>query len=348
MKYSLTKYFLKTGAIGVSALLVIEIVLRLWIWSPWPHFVVSKDMGRVVDKGTSIVRTNEGWGYTNYSEIGEVYTPYNSGPNIVVLGDSFTEATQVNDDAKYVSVAETLLGEDGKTFNLHNFGQGGLSIPDYVSRANFIKEHYSPVAIVIQINEDDFEESFSPRGNLFYFVVASNSLIEVKRDLEPESDRAFKSAWLRQSSALINYGITRFHEIQGGLSEDKNNISTESKGKSYQDTDFERQVSLALKALHDAYSDIPIILILLPNGPLIKNGRIELESDTRYSTIVSAAKESGWFHIVDPLDAFTKMAKEYQLPRGFANTIPGLGHLNAKGHRALAELLAEAIKETIH
>lgn len=49
---------------------------------------------------------------------------------------------------------------------------------------------------------------------------------------------------------------------------------------------------------------------------------------------------------VDSVSVFEALyTEQYILAHGFANTAVGVGHLNEYGHRAVAEVLANAIKE---
>ena len=92
-------------------------------------------------KGTIVRWGKEGFGTTRYSGDGEIATPFDEGMEVPVLGDSHTEAWQVDDRDKYVSIAETLLWQRHLRVNLRNLGLGGLSLRTRsIGQENFASE----------------------------------------------------------------------------------------------------------------------------------------------------------------------------------------------------------------
>jgi len=69
---------------------------------------------------------------------------------VVVIGDSHTEALQVDDAAKFVSVAETELRRRWQLIDLDNLGFSGR-IADYIRLGPAVMSRYRPVAVVIQL-----------------------------------------------------------------------------------------------------------------------------------------------------------------------------------------------------
>jgi hypothetical protein len=92
------------------------------------------------------VRGTEGFGVTCYFANSEIGTPYRGpeGESIVVLGDSYTEATQVSNAEKYVSVTETMLRERGYNVDLHNLGDSNRALADFVYLAPAVNQTYAP------------------------------------------------------------------------------------------------------------------------------------------------------------------------------------------------------------
>ncbi|MDO9300398.1 MAG: hypothetical protein Q7T89_03405, partial [Anaerolineales bacterium] len=130
-KSSAFSFFTKFFAWLFVFLLILEVVIRIFIIKPaYEHFVPG--LGIVAVDNAVTVWGVEGYGVTHYLSNGEISTPYQSEISVVVLGDSYTEAVQVNDDQKFVSVAENVLQERGLKMDLHNLGASGRSIADYV------------------------------------------------------------------------------------------------------------------------------------------------------------------------------------------------------------------------
>jgi len=101
-----------------------------------------------------------------------------------------------------------------------------------------------------------------------------------------------------------------------------------------------------LELLGRAYPDLPVILLLLPFVPRVDTGTV-VTDDPEYQRLLATIRSTirrfpGW-EVVDPLSAFRSLAERRTLPRGFANSRPGTGHLNAVGHRVVGNLLADAL-----
>ena len=142
----------------VLVLLGLELSLRLLVSSPISQVVYDADLGVVPAPNTEIVRGTEGFGITHYVAAGEVYTPASTpnGPSIAVLGDSHTEAVQVNDAEKYPAVAAALLQQAGTPANFHNIAQSGSSAADFVYLATFVQAKLQPQVVVIQVGVQSF------------------------------------------------------------------------------------------------------------------------------------------------------------------------------------------------
>ena len=72
-----------------------------------------------------------------------------------------------------------------------------------------------------------------------------------------------------------------------------------------------------------------------------------MTDDSEYQRFLAMIRSTirrfpGW-EVVNPLPAFRSLVERRTLPRGFANSQPGTGHLNAVGHRVVGNLLADAL-----
>src|SRR5215475_11125079 len=86
-----------------------------------------------------------------------------------------------------------------------------------------------------------------------------------------------------------------------------------------------------LGLLRQTYPDVPVILLLLPFVPRVQTGTV-ITDDPDYqrllATIRSTIRGYSGCQVLDPLSAFQSLAERRMLPRGFANSRPGTGHLN--------------------
>lgn len=85
------------------------------------------------------------------------------------------------------------------------------------------------------------------------------------------------------------------------------------------------------------------ILVFQPPTEIDSNGQF-ICKDEFSRTVLAQACESAGIVFVDMTQAFQRLYEErHILAHGFANTAVGVGHLNAEGHRLIAEKLAEVI-----
>jgi len=94
-------------------------------------------------------KTNNAGFYSNY--------PYENDaePDIVVIGDSYIEAAQIQNND---TVGALLQEKDGISL-VYQMGVSGVPLSQYIKMADFAKTHYSPKQYVILIVGNDFDQS---------------------------------------------------------------------------------------------------------------------------------------------------------------------------------------------
>ena len=257
-----------------------------------------------------------------------------------MLGDSHTEALQVDDAAKFVSRAETNLRRRGRTFDLRNLGFSGGTMADYVRLGPSIIGRYHPAMLVLQLSPGDFgPETFDP-GHVNHFIRAADGSLRLVH-LDAQVEQPSFGARVKHASALVTYIQQRYLKI----------AERASPRPVPQETIPFDTVPTQLDLLRRAYPGLPVILLVLPFVPRLESGTI-VTVDTDYEKLLgimrTALRDTPDWHVVDPLPEFRELQQEDKLPRGFANTRPGTGHLNAAGHRIVGDLLAEAIDKAAH
>jgi lysophospholipase L1-like esterase len=328
----------------IAVVLTLELLVRYLIMGPGILFVPDPDIGKVPIKGTHVLWGTEGYGHTHYVRNGEIATLSTGGPVVVVLGDSHTEAYQVDDDAKFVSVAEKILRSHGRTVDLRNLGFSGGTMADYAQLGPAIISRYHPVAVVIQLTAADFGAESFDTTRVNHFVRAPNGSLVLMHQNVPVSSPSL-GARLKHVSALVNYLQMRYLTIAERRA---HGSSANHDGSSASASGAERgTIPEQINLLQRAYTGTPVIFLLLPTLPRIESGRIVMFDPAQEQLLMtlrnSLSDVSGW-QIADPLPAFRQLASQGELPRGFLNTRPGTGHLNTSGHQVVGELLARAIE----
>lgn len=75
---------------------------------------------------------------------------------VLVLGDSFAEALQVDDEELFSNRVAHLLAADGLHLRVTNAARSAYSMADYVCRADVFDRIFAPRWVVVQINAADF------------------------------------------------------------------------------------------------------------------------------------------------------------------------------------------------
>jgi hypothetical protein len=335
----LFKYFFSAFGWIILSLFLIELIVRIFYGFPGLRNINSPDWGRVAASHSVVVIANEGFGITHYVADGEIATPYQGGENIVVLGDSYTEALQVMDNQKYPSIAEESLRQKGYFVDIRNLGFGGRSIADYVYLAPLIISNYDPAIVVFQVNRGDIAEAFKTEQSN-YFILMNDQPLSIVHSAHFYGDPwlAWGRDLLNFSSAIVN-GYSRYHTV---ISSRNARIDTTTVSPA-----DPIDITLAvLQALKTAYEGRKLIIIFIPYSPSIIGDSLILEDETTQKMVEIANTIEGWV-LINPANEFISLLQNNEIPRGFNNTSPGSGHLNRAGHQIIGSMLASQIEEML-
>lgn len=325
-------YLWRTTAGILAVLLAGEFAIRALALSRRRDVRIVPELGAVSPAGATVRWGAEGRGVTHYVGDGEIATPFSGGRTVIVLGDSHTEALQVDDREKYVSVAETILQGRGAAVDLRNFGRSGMSMADYVWLVPVMRRRFQPAALVIQIDEHDFDFHAFDRKARNHFVVRSPERIELvhadEGPLAPAPVPSRLRLWdrLTRMSALLDYARYRYD-----LGRDR---SAGAPAARPPDKEAALPVRPQAQLLREAAGDTPVILLRLPYAPYLP-----AETDPTFREL---RKDLPW-RFLDPAAELLRSREAGRDPRTFYNTPMGGGHLNADGHAIVARMLADEL-----
>lgn len=201
----------------VFAIALIEIVLRL--------LPVNEAMHRLpVDESNPVVRFKEsrdfiwsrGWNFSvlakkhtnNYGFLNdEDYQEKDSTPLMAIIGDSFVEASQVeNKHTMYGILSRKVVG----TGRIYSFGSSSAPLSTYLAYANYACNRFHPNSIVFVIISNDFHESllkyYTVRGNS-YFIPDNNGQFLLKRlDFQPTMTKKIARKFALFRYIFLNLG----------------------------------------------------------------------------------------------------------------------------------------------
>ncbi len=318
-------------ALGVAlALATLEVAIRHIYWLPNDHDPV---FGTIPHAGATVVYGLEGHGRSRWNEYGirRASLPEPGSRPLLVVGDSFTEAFNVDDDLVYTQRLEALLAADGAAIPVLNAGHSGMSPADYVELAPRLRELFAPRWTIVELNAKDLaEDGFDP-GRTHFERDAGGALHVVRVEVPLSRAHAFLDLVRSASSALVNYGIVRVKEFASATEPPLFRAGSSAPPPA---TAAPRPIADVLELLERSY-DGRVTLVFLPDFDPRAPDQVNSEGERVFA---AECASRGW-SCTNLRDAFAEFAARWESPYGFPNSQWNSGHMNASGHAALARLL---------
>jgi hypothetical protein len=248
----------------------------------------------------------------------------------VILGDSYVEAVQVSDGETMGAVLERSLRAAGQRINVRQYGWSGVGIPKYVRVASSVTAVWDPVWVVVVITGNDLGPELVGRGPV------RNADVRTQPGARPAGRRTGQFRQLAQTAltrSVLLYQLSKRAQEAGlpllGLLAGGDADEQESKQP---DAAALRQRALAgFSALRDEYGDRLRVLFLADvgvDGLKQKSPAEEAVLGACADLGIRCGNTRAAMH-QDRLDSL-------RLSRGFINSVPGAGHINAVGHALAA------------
>ena len=336
-KRTAPKYSLRVAGWLLFSLVFLELFIRSFVIK---SSTLASDAywGAIPSEGSCFLHALEGFGVTCYESNNEVGTPFHDGLRIAVFGDSYTEAIQVDNSEKYVSLTEVALRERGFNVDLINLGDSNRTIADFIYLAPTINLKFAPEIVVLQTNEFGLFDTLNPnRRN--YFGSQSGSLELIHRDI-PETDLSFQN--FIHYSGLLTLGAIKWEKATKSI------ISPDEE-KEQPPQALPAQIRDEVTQFMNAYPNSRIVILVIPSVPIIPPNNTSLSwNNPKDQEILSTLAEIDNLTIVYPVAAFKELYKKHKIfPRGFFNSLPNYGHLNQYGHIAIATTLALDLEDLL-
>jgi hypothetical protein len=276
-------------------------------------------------RSTVIVhRLREGWGVSHWSAAGVRVTPPLNGPHVLVIGDSFTAAEEVNDDEVFTALVQQRLH-----LPVDNAGATSRSPADYVALA---PERHSAWT-VIQLNEADLsDDAFNPSKR--HFQAIDGHLAIVTPPERPLGRLSRLLARIRPHSALANYAIARIDMFRSDARMPPLFRAADANPPVPVLSPRDWPVEAELQAMTAAYQRRVTFLLL----PAFNDAPGDIEQ--RFLAYCREADVS----CADLRDTFPRFRDRGHAPFGFFNSRFGAGHMNAEGHAAAADVLVRELE----
>lgn len=265
-------------------------------------------------------------------------------PYVLVMGSSHVEAVQIPQERNMTTILNHLLGAD-KNLKVYNIAHSGNFLPDIAKRFKAaINEFPDSSSIIIEVSS----RTFYPVSDL------QNSIQQIECDVSSSGEYLAQNLTNSQKYRSLLNGSVPFIKLMRNvqmaditLVGSKNPFGLVHTQVAYETEYDEQEYMDALNrvfALLRSEYEGPIIILYHPKVALSNNG-LEIVRDKDTYSIFKNACEDNNIIFLDTGDAFLEAYEDdYIVPYGFNNTEMGYGHLNADGHKIIAQELYETLQ----
>ena len=358
----------------LAALSVAGFTSALVAWEGILHLTVEASQGMndhpalgKIDNPGQMIHTKEGFTSTKLNSLGmraKEPTPKSLGEyRILMLGDSFTRADEVNDG---ISFSDRLQADftDAQppnqnnrpiteTVQVINAGKPSASPASYLYAADFHKQTFTPDSTVVQLTESDFTMDMNNEFSEFYLEKQDESGYKIKHNKTFGSADPLAQALIEKVPgvrSLMQLSTLRVggRNLSGSLSsaaseltEDSADLSPEEalKAETALEAEDAAMVRWTVQQLNRQFPNLVIVFIPAMNYQDFGTTSSEPRNTAIENALTLAATDQGVPLLNMREDFLAHYRKSGTNLKGFNNTVPGEGHLNAEGHKLVAKRL---------
>jgi len=333
------KQYIKLFAILLLCLCMAEVIVRYAVRAPAAEYYEELAGAYAALPHAQMLRTDEGYSRFVLDENGfnnDTLFKVLPSKRVLFLGDSFVYALQVMRSNNFISLLQKRLGKDDVL--LYNGGAQGLDpsfFPAYYQRLN---KKIMPQSVVLCLSNDDV-------GNLLRWGVKRDEdgqIIAFLRGNHAPDQFGRIRGWLYAHSALITHLKFRFDApVRRWVQEKQAWFSSVQDVAAPLTHEQEMDQALARWRFVLRYfiqRHLTLTVLLMPALEDKSGGSPVLV----YNGIDFLAKEAAKMGIPvlnGSVPLLSDFRKSKQPGKGFSNSTPGIGHLNQRGHKLLADWL---------
>ena len=275
-------------------------------------------------------KTNNDGFYNNLN-----YTENPNKPVIAVIGDSYVEAMQVNNENTFFA----LLQKEFPNYYFYSFGASGAQLPTYLTYAKYAVKKYKAKKLIFIIISNDFDESFYEYKNYagFQYFTHNGTIYTVYYKPSKIKRLLKKSTLVRYLFFNLQVNRIIWRITQAGAYKNKSFIDKRiNSAKEAIDIFFK----LLKKEIPLKHSDI-IFVVDAPRRFIYEN-KVDLAKKSYFGItrnyFIEKAKQNG-FIVIDMFPIFEKYYKIYKARFEF----PTDAHWNEVGHYVVYKALKEVL-----
>jgi hypothetical protein len=269
---------------------------------------------------------------------------------IVIWGDSYVEAHQVDDHFKIAQVVSKNISQKELEEQLMCFGVGMsgdsvadyyFDIPKYEKIIPGIKAHFIIITDIKDTIPDQTTDTirgvFKSSPLRLYQVKWSPEFQQVKMALNN-----FRMYFIWEPVRSFISSVKEIKFLPSGRVQSRK-ISSSSQVE-YSDKFLKDSWSFLFEKLSEQ-TKLPIIFVYCPVVPRISNGKILFEDDSNKQFLIFSELAAVYnMPVINMANDFTIFYRDFRLfPRGFLNSKPSNGHFNEHGHRIVAERITNYV-----
>lgn len=256
---------------------------------------------------------------------------------ILVMGSSQSKADQVSINERYSGLMNHYLGYEDE-LGVYNLAYNGGGFEDIVKNFNaLITEFPNSKAIIIEVTDSQLLINEVGYQNAMLQVDYNDSVTREKLN-EHDAIGNIK-LFIKKYCPLLLLYVKQYTQWKQTNYIQKDMSSMQQENLTVDTTEYQQYVNM-LRLIREQYDRE--IIVVYHNG-------FSFDADNRMDTTLSktgqvfkAACNLNGIEVVDMTMVFSKHFDNYsEIPYGFWNTSMGTGHLNAIGHKLIAEELYE-------
>ena len=243
---------------------------------------------------------------------------------VLMMGASHTQGKEVCPAQRYSTLVSSYFSGESGTLAAYNIASDGHYLP---SQIRYFKAALAAFpnagAVTIEIGSTDAapQELRDAQNQAVYAPISFTDSVSMLKGM------------VKESLPLLALLKTNFQTLRAQAAE-------ETEGP----YDYETELDAAMALIRSEF-DGPIAFVYHPTTEIQPDGSLKLGYSDTWDVFCRVCEKNG----IDVIDTGTRFARLYEterkLPYGFANTTPGSGHLNAAGHRILAEEIISYLEE---
>jgi hypothetical protein len=259
-------------------------------------------------------------------------------PSVLIVGDSHVEAFQVADTQTMGAALERRLRAEGKTWNALQYGWSGADGPDYVYSGPLLLEKFPTQHIFLIMNDGDFRSLAGEEARL---VERDGVLVAepLTPDMVPGRAPSYGGRLARKmkQSGLIYGAALRFQlDLKPQFAEHK---ASAQEGMVAAAPSSDDTIERIVRGLQQAYGD-KLYILYTPSQPFSADA--PMEPQERVLLKECEQKQMACRSLRGRM--VNELVVNHNLVRGFPDSAPGGGHLNARGHEIVADELDDWLK----